>query len=106
MRAGAYRTAITLEQPVHTVAADGSAALVYLDAGDDFASIRALRQDERLTAGRLEGVVTHEIRLRHRDDLSGGRRLRAGLRLFRLQSVAATDDRGREVTCLAEEEGT
>jgi SPP1 family predicted phage head-tail adaptor len=106
VRAGTYRTPVTLEQPVQTVAANGSASLVYLDVGGDFAAIRALRQSERVSAGRLEGAVSHEIRLRHREDLSGGWRLRAGTRTFWLQSVTDSDDRGRELVCLAEEEGT
>ncbi|WP_417684648.1 head-tail adaptor protein [Roseibium sp.] len=106
MSAGRYRTPVTLEQPVVTHGADGTASLVYLSAGADFAAIRPSRLREELRGERLEGVVTHEIRLRHRDDITGGWRMSAGLRRYRLLSVAQGDDRGTELFCLAEEEGT
>ncbi|WP_417667349.1 head-tail adaptor protein [Roseibium sp.] len=106
MSAGRYRTPIELEQPVVTHAADGAASLVYLAAGSDFAAIRTLRQREDLRGERLEGVVTHEIRLRYRDDVIGGWRMSAGLRRYRVLSAAPRDDRGAELFCLAEEEGT
>ncbi|MBD8874855.1 head-tail adaptor protein [Roseibium polysiphoniae] len=106
MRAGAYRTPVALEQPVHTAAADGSASLVYLFAGDDFAQIKPLRQSETLRSGRLEGIATHQLRLRYRDDLAGGWRVLCGPRAFRILSTTAADDRSREIICLAEEEGT
>ncbi|MEJ8473953.1 head-tail adaptor protein [Roseibium algae] len=106
MSAGLYRHPVTLQQPVHTVAADGSAALIYAEAGDDFAAIRPLRQGERQSGGRLEGVITHEIRLRHRDDLAGGWQVISGARSFRVLSTFETDGTAREITCLSEEEDT
>ncbi len=104
MSAGPYRTPVQLEQPVVTRSDDGSAALVYLNVGPDFAAIRPTRQRESSETGRLEGVVTHEIRLRYREDLTGGWRLVAGLRRFRVLSATPADDRNRAMLCLAEEE--
>lgn len=106
MSAGRYRTPVALEQPVLTTAADGAAALVYLAAGSDFASIRVTRQREADSGSRLDGIASHEIRLRFRSDVTGGWRVSAGLRRFRLLSAVPADDRGRELVCLAEEEGT
>lgn len=104
MTAGAYATPVVLEQPVRTQNADGSAALVYLDAGPDFAAIRLLTQNERLRRGRLEGVASHEIRLRHREDVIGGWHIRAGQRRFRVLASADPDARRRTLVCLCEEE--
>ncbi|MEP5453666.1 head-tail adaptor protein [Roseibium sp.] len=91
---------------MHTSAADGSASLVYLFAGDDFAQIKPLRHSEALRGGRLEGIATHQLRLRYRDDVAGGWRILSGPRAFRILSTTVADDRSREITCLAEEEGT
>lgn len=100
-----YRTPVNLEVPVETRAADGTASLVFVGAGSDFAAIRPLRQRESVGNGRLEGIITHEIRLRRREDISGGWRITAGLRRFRVLSAGLAGEREREVLCLAEEEG-
>lgn len=106
MSAGRYRTPVELEQPVRTQASDGSAVLVYAAARPDFAEIRCLSQGEAVLSDRLSGTVTHEIRLRYREDIAGGWRVRAGAKTFRILSAAGEDLRGRTVLCLAEEEDT
>lgn len=104
MNAGRYRVPVTLEQPVQTVAADGSATLVYVEAGTGFAAIKAKSQRQDGLEGRFQGIVTHEIRLRYRDDLTGGWRIKARNRVFRLLAVTDPDLKSRELLCLAEEE--
>lgn len=104
MSAGALRTPVTLEQPVRTTAADGTATLVYHAAGTTFADIKPVRQREERSGGRLTGLVNHEIRLRYREDLSGGWRLSTPRHRFRILSVQEDISHRRTITCLAEEE--
>lgn len=96
---------VTLEQPVSTQLPGGQAALIYTNAGPDFASLRLLSLQEQFTHDRLDGTATHRIRLRYRPDLAGGWRLKTSERSFRLLAVADPDGRERELECLAEEEG-
>lgn len=104
MSAGSYRVPIILEQPVQTVAIDGSAALVYMETGAGFAAIKVKAQREDASEGRLTGIATHEIRLRYRADLTSGWRVCTQTQVFRLLAVTDPDLRGRELICLAEEE--
>ncbi|MBD8893497.1 phage head completion protein [Roseibium litorale] len=106
MSAGRYRTPVELEQPVRTQSAGGAAVLVYAAAGPDFAEIRCLRQGEAVLSDRLSGTVTHEIRLRYREDVAGGWRVVAGAKTFRILSAADENLRGKTLLCLAEEEDT
>ncbi|SHL64510.1 phage head closure protein [Roseibium suaedae] len=106
MSAGRYRTPVELEEPVRTQSADGSAVLVHVPAGTDFAEIRCLRQDEAVLSDRVDGMATHEICLRYREDIAGGWLVAAKGRRFRILSAADEDLRGRTVLCLAEEEET
>lgn len=104
MSAGRYRSPVVLERPVHTVAPDGAAARIYVDIAPVFAAIRALSAREVVDHGRTESRVSHEIRLRFRSDVAAGWRVRAGLRTYRLLSVADPDERARELVCLADHE--
>ena len=106
MSAGTFRTPVELEQPVRTQAADGSAALVFVSAGSAFAAIRCLRQGESVLSDRLSGTATHEIRLRYREDIAGGWRVKAGARIFRILSASDWNLREKDLLCLAEEEDT
>ncbi|WP_083812100.1 head-tail adaptor protein [Polymorphum gilvum] len=63
------------------------------------------RQDEAVAGARLDGVVSHEIRLRYRDDIAGGWRIRAGARVFRVLAASDPDLGRRQILCLVEEEG-
>ncbi len=106
MSAGTYRTPVDLEQPVQTVATSGETVLVYTAAGSGFAAIKAVRQADEIRGGRLDGIVTHSIRMRYRADLAGGWRVMTGSQVFRVLSVTDPDQRERDILCLAEEEGT
>ncbi|WP_170230579.1 head-tail adaptor protein [Roseibium hamelinense] len=97
---------VVLLRPVHSVEADGTASLTYAEAGADFAAVALKSQGEAPVAGHLDGVATHDIRLRYRAGLKGGWKLVSGTRIFRLLSVNDPDGRYRELRCAAEEEAT
>lgn len=106
MSARRFRTPVVLETPVVTSVPGESPVMVFLTVGDDFADIRLLRQREETMEGRLSATATHSIRLRLREDIAPGWRLRAGLKTFRLLSVAEETTRPPVTLCLAElEEG-
>ncbi|MEJ1157998.1 phage head closure protein [Prosthecomicrobium sp. N25] len=60
--------------------------------------------EERESAGRGAGVVTHRITLRFRAGLSSAHRLVQGSRVFRILAVQDHDERHRYHLVLAEEE--
>ena len=104
MRAGAYRIPAVLQQPVRTGGADGSVTVAYAAVANIFVAVKVLRQREVFKDERLDGVATHEIRMRRLSGVAGGWRMSAAGRIFRILSVSDPDLRGRELVCLAEEE--
>lgn len=102
---GTYRTPVTLLQPIFAQDEGGEASVTLEEVGLDFAAISLAGQAEQLVAGRLEGVLTHKISLRYREDVTAGWKITTARCTFRVLAVADPDDRRREVLCLVEEEG-
>ncbi|WP_334175001.1 head-tail adaptor protein [Pseudoxanthobacter sp.] len=105
MSAGALRARLTF------VAADGAP-----DGGGGtgpgerivavlWAAVQPAAAAERSMAGRLDGVVTHRIRIRANAGIGGGLTARLGTRRLRILAGYDEDGRGRYRILLAEEEG-
>lgn len=96
---------LALRRPV--LADDGAGGTVtsFEAAGEAWGAVMVRGMAERFDDERLDGVVTHRIRFRHRTDVSGGWRLEAGARSFRVLAASDPDGRGRWLDLLAEEEG-
>ena len=65
--------------------------------------VEPLRGVERQEAGRLEARHSHRIRIRHRDDVGTGQRIRLGSRLFNIRAVTDLDVRGQWLILHCEE---
>lgn len=105
MRAGKYRLPVVLQRPVEIRAASGEITRTFELAGSAFAALRLKNQTERFQDEQLSSAKTWDIRLRPFSGLTGGWRILAGSRVFRVLSVTDATARGRELQCEAEEEG-
>lgn len=103
VRIGARRRRFTLELPIETPDGFGGVLRTYAAGPHLWGSIEMLAQGERDRAGRPEEVVTHRVRLRWREGVTGAMRLSSGLRRFAIRSACDPDGRRRDLVCLVEE---
>ena len=66
-------------------------------------AIEIVHQAERERAARTEEAVTHRVRLRWRDGVTGAMRLSCGPRRFRIKAATDPDGARRDLVCLVEE---
>ena len=102
---GARRRRFTLELPLDTPDGFGGTLRNYVAGPHMWGSIETVAQGERFRADRREDAVTHRVRLRYRDGVSGAMRLACGLRRFAIRSACDPDGRRRDLVCLVEEVG-
>ncbi|PTW57657.1 SPP1 family predicted phage head-tail adaptor [Breoghania corrubedonensis] len=98
-------TRLTVQRPVITDDGAGGAVTSFEPAGAIWGAVMVRGMAERFSDERLDGVVTHRIRLRAPSQVAGGWRLIKGARVFRVLAASDPDDRGRWLDLLAEEEG-
>jgi SPP1 family predicted phage head-tail adaptor len=104
--AGKLRKRLFLEAPDD--APDGAGGLVrtWTLVAAMWGEVRPRRQQERQLAGARRSEVTHQITIRHRNDLKADMRFTQGPRVFRVVSAADPDGRGAWLVCDAIEEMT
>lgn len=103
---GALRDRLTLETPVRSDDGGGGAAVTWTAVADLWGAVRPITGDERLRADAVTGRVTHQVWIRHRDDVVPAMRFRAGARILDIVAVLdARSDSGRRgrLQCLCEE---
>lgn len=103
--ASVLRAEVQLERPLRTVATGGSADLAFELEATVFAAIRPLSLREIAVGGRTDGVASHDIRIRYREDVRGGWQIRWGARLFRVLAAGDPGGRGAWLRCMCEEDG-
>ena len=104
-RAGDLRQHGRLQRPTRVDSPLGGSELIYEDAGVAWCALGAPRMGERIEAGRVDGIATHRLEFRFRDDVRGGWRFVPNGRVFRILATSNPDGRRRMLICLAEEEG-
>lgn len=102
---GALRERVTLQQPVEADDGAGGVAVTWSGVATVWAAIRPRSLREAEVSGRLDGIVTHAVMIRHRTDVRGGWRIVFGNRELRVLAVQDSDGRKRFTECLCEEEG-
>ena len=102
---GRLRHRATVEQPVTVADGGGGSDTTWSAVASVWVAISALSAREREEAGRLDGIATHRIVMRFRDDVRGGMRLVRGSRNYRLLDSRDPDGLGRFLILTAEEEG-
>lgn len=102
---GALRHRVTIEQAVPSDDGAGGSTTAWIAIATVWAHVAPVKALQAERFGRLDGVVTHRVTMRHRDDVVGGMRLIHGSRILRLLVVHDPDERDRWLECLAEEVG-
>ncbi len=102
---GSLREQVQLQTPQETDDGSGGVTLTWMGVASVWAAIDPLSQRESVVADHLDGIVTHRVQLRFRDDTRGGWRIIAGARTLRVLATRDPDGRRRFLDCLSEEEG-
>lgn len=101
---GLLSARLTLERPVETGDGQGGVTRTYETVTTLWARIEPVSAASREEAGAERAIVTHRIRLRRRDDISGGMRFRKGARVFVIRAARDPDETGRFTLCDCTEE--
>jgi SPP1 family predicted phage head-tail adaptor len=96
---GARRVRLQLEAPVETPNESGGAAISYSTIATLWGEIQALTSREPVEAGHAFGEISTRITVPFRPEIDARMRLRAGLRLFEIQSAYDPDGRRRFTRC-------
>lgn len=100
---GRLRHRIRIEEQLRTPDGIGGAASVWTPVAEVWAEITPLAGREVSASGGIEGRVTHELRLRHRDGVTPAMRAVLGARVFEIRAVVDVGERRRFLRLLAEE---
>ena len=100
---GRLKARLVLERSEEVPDGQGGATVGFAIVATLWASIEPVAMRAEEAAGTLPVTVTHRIRLRRRDDLAGGMRLRKGARLFAIRAFRDPDETGRYMLCDCEE---
>ena len=100
---GALSARLVLERPVETPDGQGGMAQSFTALATLWARIEPVSARAEEAAGTLPVRVTHRIWFRRRSDISGGMRLRKGVRLFSIHIFRDPDETGRYTLCDCEE---
>lgn len=100
---GARRRRFTLELPQVTPDGFGGTLTTFVAGPQLFGAIEFVGGGERRRGGRGEQAISHRVRLRWREGITGAMRLALGPRRFRIRAAADPDGARRELVCLVEE---
>jgi SPP1 family predicted phage head-tail adaptor len=104
MNAGALRHRVTILSPVRTESATGGRAPTsWATVATVWASLTQQAAHEQTEGKQTVHRVTHEVRLRYRDDVTADCRLSFRGRTFAISSVANVDELGAELRLIAVE---
>lgn len=98
MKPGRMVHLITMQRQATTVDAYGQQTRTWTNLGTSYASIEPVRGREYFQASGEKADVTHDIRLRAREDIAlvPRDRIAFGSRYFDIRSVINVGERGRE----------
>lgn len=100
---GELRTRLSLEVASRTADGGGGASLTWSEVASVWARVTPRTGSESFAHDRVSGSATHEIVIRHRDDVTPDMRFREGARLFDIKAAFDADGQRHWLTCLVEE---
>lgn len=103
---GKKRHRITFQEEVRVPDGAGGFSSDWQDIAADpvmWADIEPVKSEKTMLFSQLGQMVTHRIRIRHREDISSRLRVIKGSRIFRIRTVIDAQERGRWLEILAEE---
>lgn len=99
------RSRVTLEAPIETPDALGGVIRSFAPRATLWAALEPLSGGETAEADQPLGRAKYRVRLRWRNDVTAGMRIRAGARWLDIETVQDPDGRRREIWCLCVEAG-
>jgi SPP1 family predicted phage head-tail adaptor len=100
---GARARRFVLELPLETPDGFGGVIRTYAAGPQLWGALEMVHQAEREGPASTEQAVTHRVRLRWRDGVTGAMRLSCGPRRFRIKAATDPDGAKRDLVCLVEE---
>ncbi|AXS39962.1 phage head closure protein [Breoghania sp. L-A4] len=98
------RARVALQAPQESDDGSGGVTVAWADVATVWAFVEPQSAREQAVSGHLDGVVTHAVILRYRDDVRGGWRIVSGEQIFRVLATHDLDGRARRLLCRCEEE--
>lgn len=102
-RIGQLRHLVTVQSEEKTPDGMGGYSLSWTDGATFWARIEPISGREQLQAMQLQENITHRIHCRERTDVSAGKRLKFGSRVFNVRAAFDIHERGRYLEIMAEE---
>ncbi|MEZ5810878.1 MAG: phage head closure protein [Rhizobiaceae bacterium] len=103
--AGMLRHELSLQAAVATGDGTGGYAESWVEIATVFARLVPVAVDSLFRADQRLERVTHEITIRHRDDVASGMRFERQGRTFLILTVSDPDETGRYLICTTREDG-
>lgn len=100
---GELRERLTLESVIEVPDDNGGVTRSFVAGPQFYAQTRVLRSRFRLAGPFGDGVITHQVVMRWRDDLTAEMRLRRGARVLRIVALEYFDPKARFVRAHCEE---
>ena len=96
---GGLRRRLTLEAPVDVADDIGGVTRGFAAVATLWGDIHAVTGARLFVAERPEENITHLVRIRYREGLTGAMRLRLGARILNIRAVHDVDERRRYLQC-------
>ena len=103
MPIGALRRRVTLEAEMRASDGAGGATVSWVPVAELWAYVRGITGGEVSASDALGGRVTHEIWIRHREDVGPDKRFSMGARVFDIRAAVDREGRTRWLKCQCEE---
>lgn len=100
---GKLRHRLRIEAPTRTPDGGGGAAITWSLVAEAWAAFRPATGSESEQHDGLKARVSHEVWIRHRDDVRPDMRFVMGTRVFEILAVIEVDGNARWLRCLTEE---
>lgn len=98
MKAGTLRHSVTIKRPVATTNSYGEQTLSWVPVATNLrVGISPSTSKEEVDGRQIEHEITHQVRMRYRDDIGPTMRLYYGLRILEIRSVINVGERNREI---------
>lgn len=107
MEAGRLRWRVTIQHPTRTVSNTSGEKAVAFGTNDAdvtvWAEIKPVTAREQIQATQTQGIATHVITMRYRDDVTDQCRIKFGDRIFNITGVINPEELGVSLQILATE---
>tara|TARA_R100001591_G_C4236989_1_gene153467 strand:- start:3 stop:332 length:330 start_codon:yes stop_codon:yes gene_type:complete len=100
---GKMRFRVKVETATNTRDAGGGISQSYTPVTFIYANIKPLKADSTYRQGIVQEKVTHEVTIRHMDNISTNHRISFGDRLFDIKGIINVDERDRFLKLLCAE---